>query len=275
VKKRIKMTLLYFFLFVLIGLPIINLCIAAFLPYPDKTIIKVGHRGAGGLAPENTVAAIHTGIVQGVDYAEVDIRQTSDGEIVIMHDKTVDRTTNGKGEVNTLTYSYISSLNASRSFSSYKGIARVPLLKEVLAEINQSNAKLIIEIKNAELYPGMIDQLVHIIKETNSLKKVAVFSFDKKSVKEIHEKLPGVETGFFCVGLEYPRDSASFNSPHWISVLYFPFIVKGIHQRGSRVLTWTPDSPFFMKYLLKMNVDGIITNRPDILQSVLSENNLH
>jgi glycerophosphoryl diester phosphodiesterase len=269
-KKRInvKKIVFYFLLLFIIVPPLVNLSIASFMPLPKNTILRIGHRGGAGLAPENTLPAMDSGLAYQVNYIETDIRQTRDSQLVIMHDKSVDRTTNGTGAINTLTYNEINALNASKSFPGYKNKTQVPLLQDMLTKINQSNAKLIIEVKDPGLYPGIIPRLVRLIQESNAIDHVAIFSFNKKAIQEVKEKLPGVETGIFCLGPDGLNGSADFKAPNWISILYLPFLVSRFHKKSEKVLVWTPNNIFWMKYLCKMNVDGIISDRPDLLTSL-------
>ena len=255
-------------LLLIIAPPAINLIVASFITLPRHAILLVGHRGGAGLAPENTMAAMDSGLAYHVNYVETDIRQTLDSQLVIMHDRSVDRTTDGKGTINALSYNEINVLNASKSFPGYKKTTRVPLLKDLLVKINGTNTKLIIEIKDPGLYPGMVSRLIKLIQDEHSISHVAVFSFNKDAIKEVKEKLPGVETGVFCLGPDGLNASADYIAPNWVSLLYFPFLVKKFHNRHAKVLVWTPNNLFWMKYLCKMNVDGIISDRPDILTSL-------
>jgi len=253
---------------ILVLIPVINVVRAYFMKYPSQEIIKIGHRGAAGLAPENTLFAIDSGLSYHVNYIEIDVRETRDGQIIVMHDKTVDRTTNGTGAVDDLTYPEIAELDASQGFKQYS-VVKVPLLRDVLLRIKESTAKLLIEIKDPSLYPDILSKIEAILKETQTLDQVAIFSFDKSILGKAKGMFPKVETGVFSISFEYTFQNVEYISPNWISVLYFPSIIDSIHKHGKKVLVWTPDNAFWMKYLLKWKVDGIITNRPDILNSVL------
>jgi glycerophosphoryl diester phosphodiesterase len=271
-KKKI-MNYFLVILAIFIIIPFINLLLVSTKNLRHSGILIVGHRGAGNLAPENTLAAIDSGLSYHADFIEIDVRETLDGQLIVLHDKTVDRTTNGTGKANTLSYDKISQLNASVKFNSYKAVTRIPLLRDVLLRINRSNAKLLIEIKDPELYPGMVPKLTALIRETNSINKVLIFSFNPTVIEEVKKALPGVETGIFCIGFEYKRNTVNYICPNWISILYFPFIVEMIHKHGSKVLVWTPNNAFAMKYLIRKNVDGIITDCPDILATLISNSN--
>jgi glycerophosphoryl diester phosphodiesterase len=255
----------------LAGLPLFNILRWKFSgPSPSKRIILVGHRGAAGLAPENTLPAFDTGISYHMDLVETDIRQTADGHIVIMHDRTVNRTTDGKGAIDKMTYAALQHFNASRSFPGYKNVTRIPLLSEVLEKVKTTGSRLLIEIKEFHLYPDLVPHLVTTIKETGSENNVAVFSFDEKPLALIKQQLPGVTTGLFSVGYKVPLPGlkVDYVCPNWITLLYFPSVVESIHKKGLHILVWTVDSPFWMRYLIAKKVDGIISDRPDLLAAL-------
>src|SRR6185369_13240105 len=157
-------------------------------------MITIGHRGAGGLAPENTLAAIDSGLSYHPDWVEIDIRQTLDSQVVVMHDKSVGRTTSGSGSISKLTYAEIEKFNASVSMDGYAIETKVPLLKEVLLRIKASGTKLLIEIKDPELYPGMVGRLAAAILETGTKDEVMISSFSKEGLTKIKELLPSVKT---------------------------------------------------------------------------------
>lgn len=259
------MILVFALLLLLLGIPIINLLSVSSSSSTGKAVAIIGHRGAGGLAPENTLPAIDSGLSHHASYIEVDVRVTRDGELVIMHDKGIDRTTDGKGDIHELTFEEISRYTVMSSS------ARVPLLREVLLKIKDSGARLLIEIKDPSLYPSLVDKLVALIEETGAVNNVAVFSFDKDIVKQVKERLPAIETGVFCLGFDCNGDGVDVVSPHWISLLYSPSLVRRIHAKGAKVFVWTVDRAVWMRYVYKRNVDGIITNRPDILNALLHD----
>jgi glycerophosphoryl diester phosphodiesterase len=253
------------------ALPVYNLFFATAVYSPHKVLL-ISHRGAGGLAPENTMPAIDSGIANKANILEIDIHQSLDSQLVVIHDRSVDRTTNGRGDISQLTYAQINQLNTVGSLTSNYGQVKIPLLREVLLRVAASNVELIIEIKDPKNYPGLVPRLVNLIHETNTLEKVFVFSFDIDVIKEIKLALPGVRTGFLCLGVENldNYEGADFISPNMWSVIYHPSIVQKIHRKNCKVFVWTVDSPFFMKYLIRQNVDGIITNRPDLFHKVVN-----
>jgi len=255
----------------LIGIPVINVLTANGQSLKRGALTLVGHRGAAGLAPENTLAAINRGISARADWVEIDIRQTKDGKIIVMHDARVDRTTSGKGRVKDLTYDEIRSLKLDAQQSD--STVHVPLLTEVMATVAKANKRLIIEIKNPEDHPGMVQQLIRILEAQPDLHNFTVFSFNVDAVVELKHKLPSISTGIFCLGLgglsAYKDIPCDYICPMWQSLLFRPGLVKKIHQLNKKVFVWTPDSKWAISYALKKGVDGIITDRPDRFNEVL------
>jgi glycerophosphoryl diester phosphodiesterase len=187
-----------------------------------------------------------------------------------MHDKTVDRTTNGKGLVHQLTYRQLSGFNAAGKFSSSYSFVKVPLLKEVLEKIVSNRSILIIEIKDPGLYPGLVNGVASLVREARAEKNVMFFSFDLPVLQEVKKQLPGVKTGIFCLGYEdinrFPP--SDYVCPYFLSVLYDPSIISRIHRKGRQVFVWNIDAVLMMKYLHGKKADGIITNRPDVFEEV-------
>ncbi len=250
---------------------------------PDKTMSKnkhiiVGHRGAGGLAPENTLAAIKIGLENKVDRIEIDVHQSLDGKIVVMHDETLDRTTNGKGPIKSKTWDEISQLDAGYKFSPEFKNEQIPLLEDVIRFID-GRAALIIEIKGgSEYYPGIEQHVVDIIRENNTMDWCIVHSFYTGVLEKLHEIEPELKLHKLFVvkfpllpfmlvdgGLEY----YNFRKHSYITEysLFYHFanrrIIKKIHNSGKKVNVWTVDDPKDANKLLKLKVDGIITNYPD------------
>lgn len=233
----------------------------------------IGHRGAAGLAPENTLAAIDSGISHGAAYVEIDVRQTKDGELIIMHDKTVDRTTTGTGSVEDLTSAYMNTLFIKESHQKIS----VPTLKEVLDHCRNKNCRILLEIKDGDCYPGIIENIAKQVKDCRMEKQILICSFDYSYVQKAKVLLPEVQTGAFCIGLgrlnEY--EDADFICPNQWTLVFFPWRIKSIHAMGAKTFVWTVNQPLIMKYLLAKAVDGIITDRPDILQKKVNSNNLN
>ena len=128
--------------------------------------LRIGHRGAAGHAPENTIAAIQTGIRLGADFVEIDVRRTADGVLVALHDASVRRTTDGRGQINALSLRQVSTFNAGNG-------ERIPTVEDVLKSVAASQAGLMLELK----VPSLAHQTVQIVQAAHFTNRVIYASF--------------------------------------------------------------------------------------------------
>ena len=162
-------------------------------------VYPVSHRGAAGLAPENTLAAVGAGVNSGARFVEIDVRLTSDGVPVLMHDSSLDRTTDGTGRVNERTWEYVRHLDAGTHFSpEFKG-EPVPDLGTVLEYIKGTQSTLVIEVKSPGEYPGIGDALLSSLKKYGMERRVVVVSFDAGWIEGFGKLAPDVSLGVLYV----------------------------------------------------------------------------
>ena len=245
----------------------------------SKKVIVTGHRGAAGLAPENTLSAIRKGISLGVDRIEIDVQQTLDGVVIVMHDETVDRTTNGSGAVKQLTYEAIKQLDADEKFDpEFKG-EKVPSLEEALQTVN-GQCDLVIEIKKGnDYYPEIIEHTIALIKKYDATEWCIVHSFNLNALIEVHQQLPELRLHRLFVAKLRGLPLIYNDSFDVLSVEKYPYIeeysimylfanqniIKQLHQHGKKVNVWTVDDKKHINRLINLGVDGIITDRPDLM----------
>ncbi|MFC4766139.1 glycerophosphodiester phosphodiesterase [Effusibacillus consociatus] len=234
-----------------------------------------GHRGASAYAPENTISAFRLAQEMGCHGLEFDVQLTKDGIPVVIHDEKMDRTTDKRGQVSTYTWNGIQSADAgSWKGKRWKG-EKIPSLEEVLAEFN--GMYLNIELKNSEVpYPGLEEKVVSLIDSYCDSKKVIVSSFNHESVRRIKKLAPHIRTGTL-----YDREPANLfeylqslggDAVHPSYRLVTKEKVEQFHKLGFQINTWTVNRAFSMKRILQMGVDGIITNYPDRLKSLITTN---
>ena len=228
----------------------------------------IAHRGASGYAPENTLASFRKGLEMGAEMLELDIHLSRDGEIVVIHDHSLDKTTTGSGYVKDHTVKELKQFDAGKRFDAYRG-ERIPLLQEVF-DLVQKRAALAIEIKNCPiLYPDIERKLVRLIEKNDLVAQVIVIAFYHPSLKVIKQSNPAIRTGILYVGgLVEPWAAAATVEadalhPHYEYVL--PEMVAAAHQRGYLVHPWTVNKPAEMAQQISYGVDGITTNYPDLL----------
>ena len=279
----------------LAGLAVLTVCAPAALSGPAAAVSKpeawergswtnvqvIAHRGASAYAPENTLTSFRTAGRMGADLIELDIRQTKDRELVAVHDKTLTRTTDVKRRfpklkpwrVEDLTLKQIKRLDAGSWFNpKFKG-ERVPTLTEALRTIKTTGAGALVELKNPEQYPGLTGRLVSRLKAdpywTNS-ERLTVQSFSWRYVKAVNEALPAVRGAVLghpaedrLLGLRWYADAV-----HPAAKTVTPAYIANAHQRWMEVYVYTVDDQATMRRLINAGVDGITTNRPDVLRAL-------
>jgi len=223
----------------------------------------IGHRGAAGLEPENTLRSVRRAIELGVDRVEIDVRVSRDGGLVIMHDETVDRTTNGHGYVSELTLNELRSLDAGMG-------EKIPTLKEIL-EFTMGKAKLEIELK----VPEATEPTIQLVEELNAEKDVIVISFMHELLERVHDLNPNIKTGalFFDVPKDILQRALKVHACS-IHVYYRNVnseLVKGAHRSGLEIAVWNPNRIEEMREMIGLGVDAIGSDRPDILIRLLRD----
>ncbi len=251
---------------------------------------QFAHRGASGTFPENTLAAFHAAREIGPLGFELDIHATADHEIVVFHDATVDRTTDGHGRVRDHTLAEIRGLDAGFGFSPDEGRTfpsrgrgvSVPTLREVLETFPET--PLIIEIKQVE--SPLEESLAQLLQETASESRVLVFSLEQAPLDRYRALGRPWPTGFgpadvteFLRRLNsgswsgYRPPAAAFAVPvRWrgTQIVSAPF-VGAAHDLGCEVFVWTVNEPAEIGALLDLGVDGVISDYPERLMRIVSE----
>ena len=250
----------------------------------------IAHRGGSGLGPENTLAAFRRSLMAGADVLEMDLRTTADGHLVVLHDATVDRTTDGRGAVNEMTLAELKKLDAGYHWTADqgrrfpfrgRGIA-VPTLSEVLATFAET--PLITEIK--EKRPEMSQSVCEALRQHGRTTSVLVASVHAGVLERFRQVCPGVATSagpsealwFYLLSR---AGLASLYSPA-MQALQVPVTFKGLavvsrrfvaaaHARNLTVAVWTVNAEGTMRRLIADGVDGIMTDYPDRLAGIIEE----
>jgi len=226
-------------------------------------VTTTGHRGAAGLEPENTLRSFKKALEIGVDAVELDVHLTKDRKLAVIHDSTVDRTTNGHGYVEDLTHKEIRKLDAGKG-------EQVPTLQEVI-DLVKGKAILQIELKGF----GVEEAVIKTVEENKIVDEVVITSFRHYMVKKAKKLNPRVNTGvlFLCIPLDAPKLAidASADALHANVNYVDAHLVEDGHRNGLTVRTWNTDDPKQMNWLLDLNVDAIGSNRPDILVDIVKK----
>jgi len=225
----------------------------------------MGHRGAAAYEPENTLRSIRRALAMGVAAVEIDVQLTKDGELAVIHDETVDRTTNGRGAVRGFTLAELKGLDAGEGEA-------IPSLAEVVAEV-AGKAHLIIELKHPEAAPALLE----FFQARDIYRQAHIISFWHPVLRAMREKEPRLRTGVLLVGC--PADPAGLARAAGAEALVLhygyvtPDLVDAAHAAGLLVYIWNIDDTATLKPYLAMNLDGIGSNRPDVLVEYIKGRN--
>ena len=243
--------------------------------------LNVGHRGAAGEAPENTLASFDLALRGGADGIELDVHLSSDGVPVVIHDARLERTTSGGGLVSDLPVAVLRRLDAgswfnrrypARANNRFAGL-KIPTLAEVLKWVHKRNCLAFIEIKQSKLrYPGIEEKVLEEIYRANAVSLATVISFSLPTLARVRELDSRI-----ALGLDFSRPLLAFRSassiaatvllPHW--ALATRRFIRRAHLAGFRVVVWDVNPPVLMRRKFLDGVDGIITSHPRRLAEVL------
>lgn len=234
----------------------------------DRPLV-VGHRGFRARYPENTLVSFQAAVDAGVQMVELDVHLTRDGELVVIHDDTVDRTTGGSGEVSKMTLAELKELDAGRWFDDRFTGERIPTLQEVFDGVGD-RVKINIEIKFAgeDYVPGRIETVVFdIIKGQGAENRVLISSFDPRVVQYVRQTDPSLAAAFISQTAEgiktidFCRELGVFSfHPNFRCLT--PELVTGLHDAGIHIFPYTVNTEPDFKQMMQLRVDGVITDDP-------------
>ncbi|MFD0168886.1 glycerophosphodiester phosphodiesterase [Streptomyces decoyicus] len=278
----------------LMGLSALVLSTTVAQAAPDRhTPVTVAHRGASSYAPENTLASIDAAERLGFEWVENDVQRTKDGELVILHDNSLARTTDveqvfpGRSpwNVSDFTLNEIEKLDAGSWFGPKFRGERVPTLEDYMDEVENNDQSLLMELKSPELYPGIELQTLTELRRAGWLDKkhvkrrLIIQSFNADAIKTVHTLRPDIKTGF--LGNPSVADLPKFAkycdqinpvhtavTPEYVAAVHG---LKGPHRRTLDLYTWTVDDPAIAVKVAGLGVDGIITNKPDVVRDALED----
>jgi glycerophosphoryl diester phosphodiesterase len=226
-----------------------------------------GHRGNPAEAPENTLASFRSALDAGCDLVECDLHMSADGELVVIHDETVDRTTDGSGLVRDLSLAELRSLDAGEG-------ERLPLLDELL-ELVRDRAGFVIELKlGPKPYPDFDALLLERLRRFEMVEQTAVISFHHRWIAALKKLEPRLQAGVLEVTPEgdpvrlLRATGADVYSPHFSAA--GPELVARVHEAGGFVGVWTVDDAAGVERCLAARVDAIFSNRPREIAPLLA-----
>lgn len=247
----------------------------------------IAHRGGAALAPENTFAAFDNAVKLGADALELDARLTRDGEVVVIHDASVERVTDGKGLVAETNFADLARLDAGHCFRDGDGFpfrgrgVHIPRLADLFAR----HPRVLMNIEAKDTTADLAEALVAVIKKAGKVDEVCIGSEDDVQGERLRALLPEA-CQFFpsqaaaCHILAARMGNDASGCPGGYQLLDVPMwhegmlllddgVVAALHARGIPIHAWTIDDESDMRTLIERGVDGIMTDRPDVLRRVL------
>jgi glycerophosphoryl diester phosphodiesterase len=222
----------------------------------EHLFVKIAHRGASAYEPENTIRSFRRAIELKADMIELDVRKSLDGRLVVIHDRRVDRTTDGRGLVGRKSLGELKELDAGMG-------ERIPTLEEVL-EYAAGKAGFVIELKEN----GLEEDVIKAIKGYGLIKDVFIVSFSPLRLKVLKEMEPSLKTGLILFASTDPLRVAKGCGANAVAPFRW-FITRSLSERarlsGLYLFTWTVDDREKAERLREIGVNGIVTNKPDLM----------
>ena len=227
---------------------------------PQLIAHRGAHKGQSGNLPENTLAAFRNAVELGADWLEFDVQMSRDGQLVVIHDETVDRTTNGSGRVADLTLAELRALDAGNG-------ERIPTFTEVIELAKAAGVPIMPEAKSPQLYPGLEARMVEAIAAAGYADQTVIQSFDPAALARIRALDPAISIcalhglGSFRLGDSQPAE-ADIVAPMAEMVILYPWLIRPAHQAGQPVYAWfgVAEHPLALRLLLALGVDGLMVD---------------
>lgn len=236
-------------------------------------MVNFAHRGDSINYPENTIKSFKEAINKGATGIELDVHKTIDNKLVVIHDEKVDRTYLGRGFIKEYTYDALKKLPIRDVNFREDNECYIPLLEEVLDLLKDKDLILNIEIKNDKVdYTNIEEDVINMLKEYNMLDNVVISSFNHNTLLKCKEIEPNIKTGLLYA--KYIKDIVKYSKKYKVDALH-PSIflvnedyIRKAHENELAVNVYTVNMPELMKALIDWGIDGIITDSPEVLNSV-------
>ena len=241
-------------------------------------VLDLAHRGASAAAPENTLAAFELAADMGADGIELDAQLSRDGEVVICHDFNVDKTTNASGRVSDFTLSELKGMDAGSWFGEEFAGETIPTLDETIERVG-SRLLLNVELKSAAIRAnGLEEKVSNIIQKWDFHERVIVSSFNPFALLRMYSVDPRIDLGLlhapdlpFYLRHPWAHHLIPFQAMHPEYKMADEAYMRWARKRGYRVNVWTVDSPADIRRLVALNVNTIISNRPDLVREMIDQ----
>lgn len=237
----------------------------------------IAHRGASGHAPENTLAAFRGAVELGATFIETDLHATRDGRFVAIHDDTLDRTTNGSGEVEDFTMEELLRLDAGLWFDRDFTGERIPTLAQIMEFSSTHDVVFYLELKYRAV-PGIDHALATALRQAQNAGRIVVISFDPDTLAPLRRIEPSImlgllveESGASCIQTAQNLGARQLCLK---SSVVTPDLLKQAHDADLKVVTWTVNSAAAMRSMISAGVDGIMTDFPDRLRAIIEDSSM-
>lgn len=234
----------------------------------DQMTKVFAHRGASGYAPENTLEAFALAGEQGAQGIELDVQLTKDGEVVVIHDETIDRVSTGKGAVRDYTLEELRRFSFHNHKKEYEGV-QIPTLREVLEQVKPGGMEVNIELKTGIYwYPGLEEKTVELVKAAGMENRVIYSSFNHYSVQKILELDGEAETAYLYSDVllnveNYAKNTGVCGLHPAVYHLKMADFLESYRRSGLKVRVWTVNDEADMRQFIEKDLEAVITNYPD------------
>ena len=237
----------------------------------DDQVLIIAHRGAAGAAPENTMAAISQAITDGADWVEIDVQETRDGHVIVVHDSDFMKLAGDPIKVWEGDLARIQEIDIGSWFDPRFADQRVPTLEQVLQLIKESNSRLVIELKYYGHDQQLESRVVELVEKVGAADRVAIMSLKLKGVQKLKALRPQWTGGLLAatsVG-DITRLDADFLAVN--QNMASPAFIRRAHKAGKQVFVWTVNDALSLSHWMSMGVDGVITDEPALATKILAQ----
>ncbi|MCI0478532.1 MAG: glycerophosphodiester phosphodiesterase, partial [Anaerolineales bacterium] len=234
--------------------------------------LLMAHRGSSDELPENTLAAFQRALEQGADVLETDIRFTRDDEILLMHDPTLERTTNGAGVVAEMTLANIKTLRAQKSFESKQilGAEEIPTLAEFLASTRAGDVPVALELKdNRFIQTRDAEKLIRVLQDHSALERTTLLSFNGARVRACKRVAPQIPIGIITLKNPFPLYDTELMGPFFPLLYLNPFYFAWAKRRGKIACPLDPAPEPRVKFYRRIGAPVLLTNHPAVTRAVI------
>lgn len=229
----------------------------------------IGHRGAKGLAPENTLAAFQVAADLGIDGVEFDVQRTADNQLIVFHDEHVERVSDGTGSILDMSLAEAKTLDIGSSFAPEFAGETVPTLAEAFEFLKQTDLLLLLELKEPWRFPGIEAEVAALIRQYDLVERTQVRSFYHDALYAVYAAAPEIPLSELWLDRIPTDDEITFNTVN----IFYPLLqaadVDQLHARGQSVTAWVINDLAEAQHLIDAGIDGIATDYPDRLLTLV------